>query len=61
MLVAWVVGDDDLRLVIDVSSIAKRLSLAVAQQNQNMRGLPKKPKIGMVDSSSDSRDCCSIP
>ena len=50
MVVAWVVGDD-LRLVIDVSCIAQRLAF-LAQQNQNMRGLPKKPKIGMVDSSS---------
>lgn len=43
-------GDDDLRLVIDVSCIAEK----------TVRG-PTKPKIGMVDSSSDSRDCCSIP
>ena len=50
MLVARVVGDDDLRLAIDVSCIAEKTVL-LAQQNQNMRGSPKNP-IGMVDSSS---------
>ena len=59
MLVAWVVGDDDLRLVIDVSCIAKRL--VCGPTKPKYEGLPKKNLIGMVDLSSDSRDCCSIP
>ena len=48
MLVALVVGDDDLRFVRrwDSSCIAKRLSMA--QQKRKMRGSPKNP-FGMVD------------
>lgn len=62
MLVAWVVGDDDLRLVIDVSCIAEKTGLfgptkpkyeGAPQKTQNWNGWFEFHKQGIVVQSPD--------